>query len=131
MSDETRPWTPVQPSDTPPPAGAYSPGVRAGNLLFISGQVPKDPVTGALAGEDIESQTRQVMHNLTRVLEAAGLTRRHLVSVSVYLTDVDDWGTFDRVYREFMEPPFPTRAVVGSMLRGIRVEIAAVAMATA
>jgi 2-iminobutanoate/2-iminopropanoate deaminase len=128
VSDATRRWTPVQPSDTPPPAGAYSPGVRAGNLLFVSGQVPRDPVTGALAGDDIATQTRQVMQNLTRVLEAAGATRRDLVSVTVYLTDVDDWGTFDGVYREFMEPPFPTRAVVGSELRGIRVEIAAVAM---
>lgn len=93
--------------------------------------MPRDPHTGALAGEDIETQTRQVMRNLTRVLEAAGLTRRDLVSLTVYLTDVDDWGTFDRVYREFMEPPFPTRAVVGSELRGIRVEISAVAVASA
>ncbi len=131
MSDTARGWTPIQPANTAPPAGAYSPGVRAGNLLFISGQVPRDPNTGALAGDDIESQVRQVMLNLTRVLEAAGLTRAHLVSVTVYLTDVDDWGAFDRVYREFMEPPFPTRAVVGSELRGIRVEIAAVAMASA
>lgn len=131
MSESTRPWTPIQPSDTPPPAGAYSPGVRVGNLLFVSGQVPRDPQTGELAGEDIETQTRQVMQNLSRVLDSAGLTRRDLVSVTVYLTDVDDWGAFDRVYREFMEPPFPTRAVVGSALRGIRVEIAAVAVASA
>ena len=128
MPEATRSWTPVQPSDIPPPAGAYSPGVRAGNLLFISGQVPRDPATGVSPGDDIESQTRQVMQNLERVLHAGGATLRDLVSVTVYLTDVADWSAFDGVYREFMQPPFPTRAVVGSMLRGIRVEIAAVAM---
>jgi 2-iminobutanoate/2-iminopropanoate deaminase len=127
MSDTARSWTPIQPSDAPPPAGAYSPGVRVGNLLFISGQVPRDPVTGALAGEDIAAQVRGTMRNLERVLAAGGATLRDVVSVTVHLADEGDWGAFDAAYREFMRPPFPTRTVVGARLRGIKVEITAVA----
>lgn len=127
MSDTARSWTPIQPSDAPPPAGAYSPGVRVGNLLFVSGQVPRDPITGALAGEDIASQVRRTMQNLERVLAAGGAALRDVVSVTVHLADEGDWGAFDVVYREFMTPPFPTRTVVGARLRGIKVEITAVA----
>ena len=127
MSDSSRSWTPVQPSDAPPPAGAYSPGVRVGNLLFVSGQVPRDPVTGELAGDDIATQTRRTMQNLERVLHAGGATLRDVVSVTVHLADESEWGTFDATYREFMTPPFPTRTVVGARLRGIKVEITAVA----
>ncbi len=127
MSDHTRSWTPVQPSTTKPPAGAYSPGVWAGNLYFTSGQVPRDPNSGELVGPDIESQVRGTMHNLERVLQAGNVTLRDVVSVTVHLADESDWPAFDRVYREFMTPPFPTRTVVGAKLRGILVEITAVA----
>jgi reactive intermediate/imine deaminase len=127
MSESTRRWTPIQPSDAPPPAGAYSPGVRVGNLLFVSGQVPRDPVTGELAGDDIETQTRRTMQNLERVLHAGGATLQDVVSVTVHLADEGDWAAFDRTYREFMTPPFPTRTAVGARLRGIKVEITAIA----
>lgn len=126
-SESDRTWTPVQPSDAPPPAGAYSPGVRAGNLLFVSGQVPRDPVTGALDGDDVIQQTRRTMRNLERVLAAGGATLRDVVSVTVHLADEGDWPAFDATYREFMTAPFPTRTVVGARLRGILVEITAVA----
>jgi len=127
MPDETRSWIPVQPSTTKPPAGAYSPGVWAGNLYFVSGQVPRDPQTGELVGADIESQVRGTMQNLDRVLHAGGVTLGDVVSVTVHLADESDWPVFDRVYREFMTPPFPTRTVVGAKLRGILVEITAIA----
>lgn len=126
-SESDRTWTPVQPSDAPAPAGAYSPGVRAGNLLFVSGQVPRDPVTGALDGDDVVQQTRRTMRNLERVLTAGGATLRDVVSVTVHLADEGDWAAFDATYREFMTAPFPTRTVVGARLRGILVEITAVA----
>lgn len=127
QSESDRTWTPVQPSDAPPPAGAYSPGVRVGNLLFVSGQVPRDPVSGALDGTDVVTQTRRTMRNLERVLAAGGATLRDVVSVTVHLADEDDWGAFDTTYREFMSVPFPTRTVVGARLRGILVEITAIA----
>ena len=120
-------WQSIALSDAPPPKGAYSPGVRAGDLVFVSGQVPRDPRTGALVGEDVAEQTRQVLRNVAGVLAAAGASLRDVVSVTVYLTNVDDWSTFDAVYREAFSPPFPTRAVVGAVLRGILVEMSAVA----
>ena len=123
-----RRWSPVTlGADVPPPAGAYSPGVRAGDLLFVSGQVPRDPRTGELVGTDVVEQTRQVLRNLQGVLEAGGATFDDLVSVTVYLADEDDWPTFNEIYRDTLRPPYPTRAVVGAQLRGILVEVSAVA----
>ena len=128
MTQSQRSWTPVTlGGDVPPPKGAYSPGVRAGDLLFVSGQVPKDPVTGEVAPGGVAEQTRQVLANLRGVLTAAGATMEQVVAVTVYLQDEGDWGTFDAIYREHFHPPFPTRAVVGASLRGILVEVSAIA----
>ena len=131
MSPSPRSWQPVSlGSDVPPPKGAYSPAVRVGDLLFVAGQVPRDPRTGALVGgDDVAAQARQTLANLRGVLAAAGATVDDVVSVLVHLADPDDWGTFDAVYRETFTPPFPTRTVVGAALRGIKVEITAVAYA--
>ncbi len=113
---------------TPPPTGAYSPGVRAGDFVFVSGQVPREPRTGMLVGgDDVRAQTRQTLANLAGVLAAAGATMADVVSVTVHLADVADWAAFDSVYRETLSPPYPTRTVVGAALRGILVEITAVA----
>lgn len=126
--DETRSWEPVRlGGDVPTPAGAYSPGVRAGDLFFVSGQIPKDPRTGEIVGDDVESQTRQVIANLAAVLDAGGASLRDVVSVTVYLSDPDLWGRFNAVYKEIMPPPYPTRTAVGVSLRGILIEISAIA----
>lgn len=125
-----RHWTPVMLPDLPSPAGAYSPGVRTANnsqLLFVSGQTPRDPATGAIVGTTVEEQTRVTLANLERILRAGGATLRDVVSVTVYLADENDWGTFDTLYRTVFSPPYPTRAVVGAQLRGILVEISAIA----
>lgn len=123
-----RRWHPVTlGSDVPPPAGAYSPGVRAGDLLFVSGQVPKDPRSGEVVGDDVREQTRQVLRNLEGVLRAGGATLADVVSVTVYLQDEGDWGAFNEVYKTVFAPPYPTRAVVGADLRGILVEVSAIA----
>ncbi len=95
--------------------------------MFVSGQVPRDPATGVVVGEDVVSQTRQTLANLERVLLAGGATLKDVVSVTVYLTDENDWGAFDQCYRTVFSAPFPTRAVVGAQLRGIMVEISAIA----
>ena len=130
MTEPSRSWQPVVlGGDVPPPKGAYSPAVRAGDLLFVSGQVPRDPRTGALVGDDVAAQARQTLDNLRGVLAAAGATLDDVVSVLVHLADADDWGAFDAVYREAFRPPYPTRTVVGAALRGVRVEITAVAHA--
>ena len=127
MSSPERDWTPILLPDLPSPAGAYSPGVRAGNLLFISGQTPRDPATGQIVGTTIEEQSRITLANVERILRLAGATLQHLVSVTVYLADEDDWGRFNELYKTVLTPPYPTRAVVGAQLRGILVEISAVA----
>ena len=128
MSTASRSWHPVHlPDDYPPPAGAYAPGVRASNLLFVSGQVPKDVRTGAVVGADVAGQARQVFDNLRRVLEAGGATLADVVSVTVYLANVDDWAAFNEEYKRTFSPPYPARTVVGAQLRGILVEVSAVA----
>jgi 2-iminobutanoate/2-iminopropanoate deaminase len=130
MTASSRSWQPVTlGADVPPPKGAYSPAIRAGDLLFVSGQVPRDPRTGELVGADVAAQARQTLDNLRGVLAAAGASLDDVVSVLVHLADADDWGAFDGVYREAFRPPYPTRTVVGASLRGVRVEITAVAHA--
>jgi 2-iminobutanoate/2-iminopropanoate deaminase len=128
MADAQRSWQPAfLPGDVPKPVGAYSPAVRAGDFVFISGQVPRDPRTGALGGDDVASQVRQTLANVKGALAAAGATLDDVVSVTVYLADVDDWTKFNDVYKEIFRPPYPTRTAIGANLRGILVEISAVA----
>src|SRR5581483_790865 len=108
MTQRERQWQPVKlGSDVPPPAGAYSPAVRAGGFVYVSGQVPRDPKSGELVGDDVESQTRQVLRNVERNLQAAGASLSDVVSVIVYLADIDDWGKFNAVYKEIMSSPYP------------------------
>jgi 2-iminobutanoate/2-iminopropanoate deaminase len=128
MSDPKRTWTPFSlGDDVPPPAGPYSPAVRAGDFVFVSGQVPRDPRTGALVGESVEDQARQTLSNVRSALEAAGATLADVVSVTVYLANEEYWGTFNSVYTTVFSKPYPTRTVVGAHLRGIQVEVSAIA----
>lgn len=128
MIQRERQWQPVRlGDDVPPPAGAYSPVAKAGGFVFVSGQVPRDPVTGKLVGDDIEGQTKQVVTNVQRALRAAGAELSDVVSVIVYLADIDDWGRFNEAYKTLMPQPYPTRTALGANLRGILVEMSAVA----
>jgi 2-iminobutanoate/2-iminopropanoate deaminase len=128
MADSNRSWQPAfLPADVPKPVGAYSPAVRAGDFVFISGQVPRDPRTGTLPGEDIDSQVRLVLANVKGALAAAGASLDDVVSVTAYLANVDDWGRFNDIYKDTFRAPYPTRTAVGANLRGILVEVSAVA----
>ncbi len=101
-------------SDTlAPPVGPFSPGVRGGALLFLSGQVAQDPATGKLIDGDITSQTHQVLRNLATVLEAAGKDLGDVVRVGVYLTDMADFGPMNEAYRQHFSEPFPARTALG------------------
>jgi len=123
-----RAWTAVAPGPgVHPPAGAYSPVVKAGPFIFLSGQVPKHPGTGAMVEGDVAEQTRVVMENSRALLEAAGASLDDVVAVTAYLADMGDWQAFDDVYRSFFGEPRPTRTTVGAELRGFRVEITMVA----
>jgi 2-iminobutanoate/2-iminopropanoate deaminase len=97
--------------------------------VFVSGQVPRDPVTGELVGDDVATQTRQTLSNVQRVLEQAGASLADVVSVTVYLARADDWGAMNEVYSKVFRQPFPSRTTVGAELRGILVEISVVAFA--
>jgi 2-iminobutanoate/2-iminopropanoate deaminase len=126
MSD--RNWTPIFLGDpVPPPVGAYSPAVRAGDFLYVSGQVPRDPRTGALVGDTVEAQTEQVLANLRAVLAAAGAHLSDIVSATIFLADEEDWGAMNAIWKAAFVAPYPARTTVGARLRGILVEINAVA----
>lgn len=126
---ETRSWTPVSMSaGTPAPAGAYSAAVRAGNMVFVSGQVPKDPATGEMVSGDVRAQTRMVLANAERVLRAAGASLDDVVSITAYLARIDDWAAFNEEYQAAFRPPYPTRTTVGAELHGFLVEISLIAV---
>jgi 2-iminobutanoate/2-iminopropanoate deaminase len=121
-------WKPVE-GDAPSAKGAYSRAARAGNLVFVSGQVPRSFESGALLGATLAEQTRGAVANLRRVLEGAGLALSDVVSVTAYLADIGAWDEFDRVYRELFPQPYPTRTTLGANLHGVLVEISAIAVA--
>jgi 2-iminobutanoate/2-iminopropanoate deaminase len=124
-----RAWEPVAlPPDIPAPAGAYSPVVRAGSMLFVSGQVPVEPRTRELMGTDVTTQTKAVLANLERVLGYAGARMADVVAVTAYLASIEDWDAFDAVYRTTFQKPYPTRTTVSAGLHGFLVEISAVAV---
>ena len=117
----------------PKPVASYSQGFQLGNMLFITGQLPVDPVTSLKVGDgDITLESRQVMRNMQAVLEEAGFGFEHLVSATVYLTDINKLDTFDAVWQEFFPDPqaYPSRAVVevSALVLGIQLEISAIAI---
>ena len=121
-------WTPVfLPADFPLPKGPYSPAVRAGDFIYVSGQTPRDPKTGALIGDDVATQARATLSNVQRMLQAAGATMADVVSVTLLLQHMDDWAAVNAVYTEFFAAPYPSRTALGADLRDILVEINAVA----
>ncbi len=109
----------------PAAVGPYAQAVRAGNLLFCSGQIPLHPETGQLVGEDIDAQTRQVLANLAAVLLAGGARRDQVAKTTVYLTDLDDFAAMNEIYAEFFGHHRPARATVqvARLPRQARIEI--------
>ena len=113
----------------PAAIGPYSQAVVAGGLLFCSGQIPLDPVSGELVVGTVEQETERVMENLRGVLEAAGTDFNHLVKTTIYLTDMSDFAAVNQVYGRYFSAIKPARATVAvaALPRGARVEIEAVA----
>jgi 2-iminobutanoate/2-iminopropanoate deaminase len=109
----------------PKAIGPYSQAIRAGSLLFVSGQIPIDPATGMLVGGGIADQTHRVFHNLAAILEAAGASFEAVVRTTVYLADMNDFTAMNEVYATYFTSPAPARATVQAarLPRDARVEI--------
>ena len=95
-----------------PSVGPFSAGVRAGDLLFLSGQVALDPATGKLVGGDIGAQTEQIFANISAVLEAAGKSFDDVMKTTVYLADMKDFGAMNAVYARYFQTPYPARTTI-------------------
>ena len=116
----------IVPENGPKPGGAYSPGIRAGDFVFVAGQGPRDPVTGK-QGQSIEEQTAQCLENVKAILEAAGASMADVVKATVHLNDLALFPRYDKVYATYFPDPKPVRTTVGSQLLGIMVEIDVIA----
>jgi len=115
--------------DAPKAIGPYSQAVRAGYLLFASGQIPLDPASGSIVEGDVTAQTRRVMENLRAVLKAGGLSLADVVRTTIYLIDLNDFTKVNDAYGSYFEEPYPARATVqvARLPRDARVEIDAIA----
>ena len=114
----------------PAAIGPYSQAILAGNTVYVSGQLPIDPATGAFAGEDIAAQTRQSLTNLKNILSAAGADLSDVVKTTVYLANIADFAAMNAVYGEFFTAPYPARAAfeVACLPKNALVEIECVAV---
>ena len=115
--------------NAPAAIGPYSQGIAAGNTAYISGQLPIDPATGEFAGADIASQTRQSLTNMKAILEANGMTMGDVVKTTVYLADINDFGTVNEIYAKYFVENCPARVCVevSKLPKGALVEIDVIA----
>lgn len=122
----------VETKAAPAPVGPYNQAVKAGGMLFCSGQIPLDPMTGVMVGDgDVEAETRQVLSNLESVLKAAGCTPQQVVRTTVFLTDLADFARVNAIYAEmFGQGVAPARACVqvAALPKGAKVEIDCIAL---
>ena len=114
----------------PAAIGPYSQAIKAGNTIYVSGQLPIDPATGAFAGEDITAQTRQSLTNLKNILNAAGADLCDVVKTTVYLANIADFTAMNEVYAQFFSAPYPARAAfeVACLPKNALVEIECIAV---
>jgi 2-iminobutanoate/2-iminopropanoate deaminase len=120
----------IYPPGIAAPRGPYSPAVRAGDFIYVSGQVPVDPATNQAVVGDIRTETRQVLNNIRRILEGCGASMADVVRCGVFLTDVKDFAAMNEVYTEFfgeIKPARTTISVPALPLPGCKIEIDAVA----
>ena len=120
----------VQTANAPAAIGPYSQAVAANGTVYVSGQLPIDPATGAFAGPDIASQTEQSLKNIQAILAAAGLTMANVVKTTVLLDDIGDFGAMNEVYGAYFAEPYPARAAfeVARLPKGAKVEIEVIAV---
>lgn len=126
--------TPLPEGGSPSGGNPYSPVVVSGDLVFLSGQVPRDPSSPTYPGvvsEDFGAQVEQVFENMRRCLEAAGCSFRDVVKVNAFIADYDDFPAFNDAYLRHFSEPYPTRTTVSVELRGFKIEVECIARRTA
>ena len=116
-------------TNAPGAIGPYSQAIQAGNTIYVSGQLPIGPATGAFAGDDITAQTRQSLTNMKAILEANGMTMANVVKTTVLLEDISEFAAMNAVYAEFFTEPYPARAAyqVAALPKAAKIEIEAIA----
>jgi 2-iminobutanoate/2-iminopropanoate deaminase len=119
----------ISTASAPAAIGPYSQAIRAGSLLFVSGQIPIDPATGAMVDGDVAAQTHRVFQNIRAILEAAGASLDHVVRATVYLADMNDFAAMNAVYATYFSSPAPARATVQAarLPKDARIEIDVIA----
>jgi len=120
----------IQTQDAPQAIGPYSQAVKAGDLLFVSGQIPLDPSTGEMVKGDIKAQTEQVMKNIASILAAANVSFDHVVRTTIFLADLNDFAVVNKIYGNYFKTPEPARAAfqVARLPKDARIEIDAIAL---
>ena len=121
--------TKIETSNAPGAIGPYSQGMTSGKLVFTSGQIPLDPVTGAIAGDTIEAQSEQALRNLQAVLEAGGASLKTVVKTTCFLSDMGNFAAFNGVYARFFTGDCPARSCVAvkTLPKNVLVEVEAIA----
>ena len=122
--------TAIHTEQAPAAIGPSYQGIKAGNTVYVSGQIPIDPATGEFAGEDIAAQTRQSLTNIREILKAGGADMSHVVKTTVLLKDIADFAAMNEVYAEFFTDNYPARSCVevARLPKDVLVEIEAVAL---
>jgi 2-iminobutanoate/2-iminopropanoate deaminase len=120
----------IETRNAPAPIGPYSQAIRANGLIFVSGQIPVHPETGRIVDGAIVEQTHQVMKNLAAILNAAGSGLDHVVKTTVFLSNLDDFAEFNRIYEEYFGKAKPARATVqaAGLPKSVLLEIEAIAV---
>jgi len=120
----------IETKNAPAPIGPYSQAVQAGNFLFVSGQIAKDPVSGAMKNANITDEVMQVMSNVKAVLEATGLGIDNIVKTTIYLTDMNDFRQVNEIYGSFFKGIYPARETVqvSNLPAGAKIEISVIAV---
>jgi len=121
----------IHTSDAPEPIGPYSQAIKAGNMLFTSGQIAINPASNELETDDLETETHLVMRNLQAVLKAAGATFDHVVKSSIFLADMNDFGKVNEIYAQYVSksaPPARETVQVSVLPKNVNVEISMIAV---
>ena len=120
----------INTNKAPAPIGPYSQAVAAGDLLFVSGQIPMNPTTGEIVSSDIKAETNQVMENIGAILSEAGLGFENVLKSSIFLTDMQSFAQVNEAYGTYFTDKFPARETVqvAALPKGVNVEISVIAL---